>query len=148
MNILDEGEERDNVTFQYHVRELTSAILGDDALRNQKDYLKTTPKPERMSVKQWINRLKNINSYLPLMQRNVSSFSEEDLVTEVIAKNIPAAWVKDFNLAKLHLQTKIKDVMADFIRVVDRVLFFNRSVGRPVWECQTKDSANSSAPRM
>jgi hypothetical protein len=44
--------------------------LGEDALRNEKDYLKSTPKPEKMSVKQWVNRIKNINSYLPLMQEN------------------------------------------------------------------------------
>jgi len=49
------------------------------------------PKPDKMSVKQWINRIKNINSYLPLMQPNGRSFTEEDLIAEVISKNIPAA---------------------------------------------------------
>jgi len=57
-------------TFENHLKELISAILGEDALRNQKGFLKTTPKPEKMSVKQWINQIKNINSYLPLMQPN------------------------------------------------------------------------------
>jgi hypothetical protein len=64
-----------------------------------KRLFENTPKPEKMSVKQWINRLKIINSYLPLMQPNGRSLSEEDLITEVIAKNIPAAWIKDFKLA-------------------------------------------------
>jgi hypothetical protein len=63
----DEEDVRDELTFIYHLQELISSILGDDAFRNQKDYLKNTPKPERMTVKQWINRLKNVNSYLPLM---------------------------------------------------------------------------------
>jgi hypothetical protein len=39
--------------------ELTTSVLGEDTLQNQKDYLKTTHKPEKMSVKQWINWIKN-----------------------------------------------------------------------------------------
>jgi hypothetical protein len=39
----DEDGERDNKTFQLHVKELTSAISGNVTLRNQKDYLKNTP---------------------------------------------------------------------------------------------------------
>ena len=113
VNVLEEEEHRDEITFQYHVRELTTAILGNDALRNQKDYLKNTPKPDNMSVKQWINRLLNINSYLPLMQQNARAFSEEDLISEVIARNIPAVWMKDFELSKLHLQTEISEIIAD-----------------------------------
>jgi hypothetical protein len=58
-----------------------------------------------MSVKQWVNRIKNINSYLPLMQENGRSFTEEELVSEVISKNIPSACVKDFRMFKLHLKT-------------------------------------------
>jgi hypothetical protein len=63
-------EERDELTFQTQLSELTTTVLGNDALHNQKEYLKSTPKPENMSVKQWINRLKNINSYLPLMEQD------------------------------------------------------------------------------
>jgi hypothetical protein len=74
-----------------------------------------------MPVKQWVNRLKNINTCLPLMQRNGSSFSKEDHIAEVIAKNIPATWVKDFKLAKLHLQTKIKDVIADLVVIEEHI---------------------------
>jgi hypothetical protein len=96
-NVLENAdEERDELTFQTNVTELTSAILSDDALRNQKDYLKSTPKLEKVTVKQWINRLKNINSYLPLMQQDGRAFTKEDLITEVISKNIPSTWVKDF----------------------------------------------------
>ena len=97
INVLENAdEERDELTFQTNVTELTSAILGNDALRNQKDYLKSTPKLEKVTVKQWINRLKNINSYLPLMQQDGRAFTKEDLITEVISKNIPSTWVKDF----------------------------------------------------
>ena len=116
INVLENAdEERDELTFQTHVRELTSAILGNDALCNQKDYLKSTPKPETMTVKQWINRLKNMNSYLPLMQQDGRAITKEYLITEVISKNIHAAWVKDFKLAKLHLKCRIRDVMTDLV---------------------------------
>jgi len=37
------------------------------------------------------------------------SFSKEDLIAEVISKNIPAAWEKNFIL---HLKTKIKDILS------------------------------------
>ena len=107
INVVDDDEERDELTFENHVRELTRAILGEDALQNQKDYLKSTPKPEKMSVKQWVNRIKNINSYLSLMQENGWSFTKEELVYEVISKNIPSAWVKDFRMFKLHLKTRV-----------------------------------------
>jgi len=62
--ILENAEEnRDELTFQEQLVELTSTVLGSDAFRNQKEYLKNTPKPENMSVKQWLNRLMNKNSY-------------------------------------------------------------------------------------
>jgi len=36
-----------------------------------------------MMVKQWNNRIKNINSYLPWMKPNVRAFTEEDLINKV-----------------------------------------------------------------
>ncbi len=83
--------------------------------------MKSTPKPEKMSVKQWINRIKNINSYLPLMQDNGRAFTEEELVSEVISKNIPSAWVKDFRMFKLHLKTRVKDVLTDLTMIEEQV---------------------------
>lgn len=122
INVLeDENGVRDELTFDDHLQELTGAILGDDALRNQKDYLKNTPKPDKMSVKQWINRIKNINSYLPLMQPNCRSFSEEDLIAEVISKNIPAAWTKDFKMFKLPLKTSIKEIISGLTVIEEQI---------------------------
>jgi hypothetical protein len=41
INVVEEEEEvRDKLTFDNHLKELTSVILGDDALRNQKDIWK------------------------------------------------------------------------------------------------------------
>jgi hypothetical protein len=52
INVIEEEEEevRDELTFDNHLKELISAILSDDALKNQKDYLKNPPKPEKMTV--------------------------------------------------------------------------------------------------
>jgi len=122
INVVEEEDgTRDEMTFWDHLRELTSAVLGEDALRNQKEYLKNTPKPENMSVKQWINRIKNINSYLPLMQEDGRAFSEEDLIAEVITKNIPSAWNVQFRLAKLHLKTRIKDIISDLTVIEENI---------------------------
>jgi len=49
---------------------------------------KSLQKSEKMSIKQWINRIKNINSNLPLMKWKGWSLTEEDLIAKVIAKNI------------------------------------------------------------
>jgi len=47
INVIEEEEEvRDELTFNNHLKEGTSAFLEDHALRNQKDYLKSTPKPD------------------------------------------------------------------------------------------------------
>jgi len=81
-----------------------------------------------MSVKQWINRIKNINSYLPLMQPNRQSFSEEHLIAEVISKNIPAAWVKDFKMFKLHLKTSIKGILSELTVIEDRLKLTQRAI--------------------
>jgi hypothetical protein len=120
VNVLEEDEERDELTFESHLKELTSTILGEDALHNQKGDLKSTPKPEKMSVKQWVNRIKNINSYLPLMQENGKAFTKEELVSEVISKNIPSAWVKDFRMFKLHLKTRVRDVLTDLMMIEEQ----------------------------
>jgi len=116
----DEEDARDELSFDEHLQELTSAILGDDALRNQKNYLKNTPKPDKMSVKQWINRIKNINSYL-LMQPNGRPFTEEDLIVEVISKSIPNAWIKDFKMFKSHLKTSIKEIISELTVIKEQI---------------------------
>jgi hypothetical protein len=46
-------------------------------------------------------------------QQNGHLFSKEDLTAEVIARNIPFAWVEDFQSEKLHLETQLKYVLTD-----------------------------------
>ncbi len=47
------------------------------------------------------------------MQQNAQSFYEKDLISEIISRNSPNTWVKDFQLAKLQLKTEMKDIMTD-----------------------------------
>jgi hypothetical protein len=80
---------------------LPEKFVGLDAYRNQKEYLKKTAKPEGSTVKLWINRMKNINPYLPLMKHNSHPLSKEELISEVITPNLPSILLKDFKLLKL-----------------------------------------------
>lgn len=121
INVIEGNEVRDDVTFWDHLSALTKAIIGEDALHEQKDYLKNTSKQEKMSVKQWVNRLKNITSYLPMMEQDARSFTEEELISEVISKIIPSAWRVQYILAKLHLKKKINDIMSDLTLIEESI---------------------------
>lgn len=55
------------------------------------------------------------------MHSNGCSFSEEDLIAKVISKNIPDAWVKDFKMFKIHLQTKIKDIISELTVLEEQI---------------------------
>jgi hypothetical protein len=59
---------RTKLTFDNHLWELTTKIIGD-TFQNQKDYLKKTHKAENLPVKQWLNQIKNINSHGCMISR-------------------------------------------------------------------------------
>jgi hypothetical protein len=117
----EENEERDELTFTESLGKLTKAVLGVDAFDNQKEYMKETQKPGKMSVKQWINRIKNINSYLSLMDQDARAFSEKELIAEVISKNIPSVWRIQYRLAKLHLKARIDDIISDLTLIEENI---------------------------
>jgi hypothetical protein len=121
INIIEEDEARDELTFENHQWELTQEIIGFDAYHNQKEYLKGMAKPDGLSVKLWLNRMKNINSYLLLMRRDAPSLSEEDLISEVITPNLPSAWMKDFKILKLDCETRIRDFLEELLVIEDQV---------------------------
>jgi hypothetical protein len=117
----EEEEEQDELTFEAHLFELTSEILGADACQLQKDYLKKTRKPEKMSVKQWISRMRNINSYLPLMEQDAVVLTERELIAEVITPNLPKPWLTNFKLLELNRKTKIKDVLDKLVVMEENI---------------------------
>jgi hypothetical protein len=47
------------------------------------------------------------------MEQDGQAFSEADLISEVITKNIPAAWTKDYRLAELHLKKASKTLLSN-----------------------------------
>jgi hypothetical protein len=75
--------------FQVQIKWFIKKHIGQTALQNQVLYLETTRKAENMSVLQWINRINNINAYLPLMAENAVKLTEYELATKVIVRNIP-----------------------------------------------------------
>jgi len=44
INVIDDNQAKDELTFEEHLKELISPVLGEGALCNQKEYLKKTPK--------------------------------------------------------------------------------------------------------
>jgi hypothetical protein len=118
---VEENEDRDELIFSEHLTRLTKAVIGVDASDNQKEYLKGTPKPEKMSVKQWVNQIKNINSYLQLMDPDTRPFTEKEIIAKVITKNIPAAWKVQFRLANFHLKTRIDDIISGLMVIEENI---------------------------
>jgi hypothetical protein len=104
-------DDRGQDHFEMALMLLTEKILGTDALENQKEYLKVTSKPHQMSVKAWISRIKSINSYMLMMEEGARNFTERELISDVISKNIPAPWRLPFKLQVLHKADRIEEIM-------------------------------------
>jgi hypothetical protein len=68
-----------------------------------------------------VDQLNEEYKFLPALYAMKWKFFEEDLIAKVIMKNMPSIWVKDFKIAKLHLQTEIKNVMADLVVIKEQI---------------------------
>ena len=88
--------------------QLVETLIDEDAYTTQKDYLSETKKPSNMPTKNWILRLKAINTYLPILNlsENVESFDEEGLV-KIITRNIPNSWKARFKMVNGHRSTTV-----------------------------------------
>ena len=71
---------------------------------------KKTKKPRKASSRNYVRRIKNINSLLPMM--GGEKLTEEELVEDVIAQNLPGSWIKPFRLSGSHHCNKIKKVIS------------------------------------
>jgi hypothetical protein len=76
-----------------------------------------------MSVKQWISRMRNINSYLPLMEQDAVGLTEKELIAEVITPNLPKPWLTNFKLLELNRKTIIKDVLDKLVVMEETIKF-------------------------
>ena len=82
--------------FYQCVEQLCSEVFPEEAADNVKDYLKTTTKPRTLNVRQWIARIKTINTYIPLVEQGATSFTDRELIKYVISENIPKSWKAKF----------------------------------------------------
>eukprot|EP00957_Ditylum_brightwellii_P155977 11872076-Ditylum_brightwellii.AAC.1 len=85
--------------FLTHQDVLTSTILEDDAGEHQLQYLRSTKKPRKLKVKQWIKRMQAINSYLPAMERGGQKLTKTQLIKWCVAPNLPPCWKAEFAMA-------------------------------------------------
>ena len=63
---------------------LTECQINKDYFCKQKKYLESTKKPRVMKSKEWINRLKVINNYLPQMQCRKRKYTDQELIEKII----------------------------------------------------------------
>jgi hypothetical protein len=78
-DIIVTNQPRTAAQFEVQLKRLIKKHIGQTALQNQVLYLETTRKPESMSALQWINRINNINAYLPLLANNAVKLTEYEL---------------------------------------------------------------------
>ena len=86
------------VTLAEDLWEFTEEILPDNAYDDQCEYLRSTKKPMGLTSKDWIQRIEEINSYLSIMDENGASFTNDELIKQVIKPNIPTMIKEDFDL--------------------------------------------------
>jgi hypothetical protein len=114
----EERTERGQEAFNALVKAFVQASLGDRAFIRQRNYLRKTPKPASLSVKQWVARIRTINSYMPLMAEDGDqTLSEVDLIQDVITENIPHEWRKDYLMQGLHKEDKLSTVLEGLLHL-------------------------------
>ena len=98
-DLMADNTNRKVSTFCKLIDMMTAAILGKHAYRNQVRYLKTTPKPDSITLSVWIQRIKNINSHLNILHMlENGKLDELALIEDVILENIPAQWRSYYRL--------------------------------------------------
>lgn len=104
--------DTDQATWEDNLAQLVEVLIDDEAFSNQKDYIQETRKPNSMTMKRWILRLKAINSYLPYLglATGESAMDEADLV-KVVTRNIPGSWKARFRLANGHKAATVTEAL-------------------------------------
>ena len=82
-----------------------------------------------MTSKEWLNRLKVINNYLPRMKEGQCKYSEEDLIEKIVQNNIPESWMEKFEL--------LDDTKATNLRAVQLTL-------QKIERCENVESSKKS----
>ena len=75
--------------FKESMAKTSSEILGQDAFEKQIEYLKNTKKPKKLTVEEWMRKIKNINFNLPVIDSSEKAIEDKILLRDVIMPNIP-----------------------------------------------------------
>ena len=98
---------REAASYALHMETFRDEMLKEEAYEDQKEHIWSTEKPKGMKAKEWVRRMKVINSYLPYMQHGGAKFSNAQLVKHCVAPNVPKSWKKDFRIGRGHLLTSV-----------------------------------------
>ena len=74
---LIHGETLSEANFDTHLVDLDTDELGTEAFKDQVKYLRKTKKPRSLTLKNWMKRVKSLNSYLPLLKAGDKRLTEE-----------------------------------------------------------------------
>jgi hypothetical protein len=74
-----------------------------------------------MSVKAWINRVENKNSYLPIIKEDAKPLTGNSIISEIIYNNIPSKGKLQFKLHGLHKQTSINAIIPALITLEENI---------------------------
>ena len=74
---LIHGETLSEENFDTHLADLITDELGTEAFKYQVKYLRKTKKPRSLTLKNWMKRVKSLNSYLPLLKAGDKRLTEE-----------------------------------------------------------------------
>ena len=76
-NELIHGETLSEANFDTHLADLVTDELGTEAFKYQVKYLRKTKKPRSLTLKNWMKKVKSLNSYLPLLKAGDKRLTEE-----------------------------------------------------------------------
>ena len=98
--------DEDQAHWDENLCDFMDTLIDDEAYAFQKEYLCDTAKPNGMSTRSWVLRMKAINAYLPTLglRNGFAAFTELELV-RIISRNIPSAWKSRFRLVDGHQAT-------------------------------------------
>ena len=82
---------------QLNAGPIADLILGNDTLGDQITYLRRTPKPRQLYIKDWIRRICEINNLISYFTLPATAITYNNLVTEVIEPNTPSHYSTKFN---------------------------------------------------
>ncbi len=97
-------------SFMNHWHELVGEIIGDEVYDDQLEYMKDTTIPKKMDMMDALNRLMVMNESLPMLEKGGESLTEQQLISDIIAKKLPIQYRKDFLLLDGDKAKKITDV--------------------------------------